>query len=58
MDVKQTAYSIIINITCYDIHFTLFYNIYTDSDRMRSCSKSDESSAFHISAKNISTSKI
>ena len=42
----QTAYSIIINISPYDIHFTLFYNIYRDSRENR-C-RSDESSALHI----------
>jgi hypothetical protein len=43
---RQTAYSIIINISPYDIHFTLFYNIYRDSRRNR-C-RPDESSALHI----------
>jgi hypothetical protein len=43
---SQTAYSIIINITPHDIHFTLFYNIYRNSSGNR-C-RSDESSALHI----------
>ena len=49
----QTAYSIIINITPHDIHFTLFYNIYRDP-MGNHCSpeRRDESSALHITVIN------
>ena len=55
---SQTAYSIIINISPHDIHFTLFYNIYRDS-RGNRCwpDRHDESSALHITVINRTAGK-